>query len=576
VNLKAETLFLKNGKIYQGSIVSKVRSAIFFKDKKDGKIKRFRDRDVLRILYTNLYMGRQYIRLTNGKVVNAYKVGEDNEYITFRKDLSKPKEFKIHRSKILFMARNTPTELKGKADFHYVDISWQPPIGKILEYRIYVAEKNKNFDKKNYAISRNPSLRLGNLKSSRDYKIIVTAVGSDNKETLPSNMIFLTTKNKRPNKVPTIYYVMAERYKGEDGKKHIRAQIKWKHASDSDGSISKYTLFYRREKEQKYTARKIILKDGDMEKEPSSLIKKLKEDEKFFIIIESFDNRNLSSGKSSVYSFSTKNKRPHPPKISLKTIKKGGKKKKTYIYKLIWTKAKDEDGKVVQYQILENRGGNFKVVTKTSSHSYTFSSKTEKKVSDYSVRSVDNRGAISKDSLPNLMGWHISLETAFVLPLGDTFSVFHPGVMALVSVEHYGWPIWGLGIGLQTGYVHLFGKHPKYISYQMIPLLGQVKYTFDMENWTLGAFFAAGASFNMITYSDLSFIDHGGGIFTVFTLPDGLVFAIQPVIRTGIFVSYKFSETFKMKAGIAYMAVIEEGGAVHLLTASLIFDFKFF
>ena len=36
-NVIAETLFLKNGKIYQGSIVSKVKYAILFKDKKDGK-----------------------------------------------------------------------------------------------------------------------------------------------------------------------------------------------------------------------------------------------------------------------------------------------------------------------------------------------------------------------------------------------------------------------------------------------------------------------------------------------------------------------------------------------------------
>jgi hypothetical protein len=58
----------------------------------------------MRILYTELKMGKVYVQKRNGESIIAYIVNEDRNQFTLRLDLYKPQEFNIKRNDILFIA----------------------------------------------------------------------------------------------------------------------------------------------------------------------------------------------------------------------------------------------------------------------------------------------------------------------------------------------------------------------------------------------------------------------------------------------------------------------------------------
>ncbi|PKL17116.1 MAG: hypothetical protein CVV49_12960, partial [Spirochaetae bacterium HGW-Spirochaetae-5] len=79
----AEAVFLKDGSIIDGTIISDAASSVTLRlaDKKTKQIPRS---DIMRILYTELKMGKIYIQKRDGKGVVAYMVDEDRESYTFR------------------------------------------------------------------------------------------------------------------------------------------------------------------------------------------------------------------------------------------------------------------------------------------------------------------------------------------------------------------------------------------------------------------------------------------------------------------------------------------------------------
>jgi len=570
-DVRSEFLFLKNGEIIEGEIQYKVKGATFFKHK-DGRVKRYADRNILRLLYTKLYMGRQYIRLTNGKVISAYKVGENSEFIIFRKDINKPQEFKIKRSKILFMARKTPLELKGIADYTSIDIDWKPPMGTVKSYNIYVIERHKKYDKKPYAISKNTKITLKGLKSSRKYKIIVTSIDDREKESLPSNEIIIATKNYAPRSVPDIRYVFGEEYNVRRKGKRIRARVVFKAAPDVDGYITKYVVYYNKNGSNKFKKKKIIIfkKQSDVNnKKLFLIIDDMRDNQKFAVKIRAFDNRNAPSSMTSVYRFSTKNQMPNAPRLRVKIAL--SKAQKMWTYRVSWEKPMDPDGRVVRYNLYVKSAGVFKLKTTTDKLNYEFKETTQYKESDFTLRAIDNRGGISRKSYAmNLLGWHLSADLMTLVPLGTFFDAVHPGVGTLVSFTRNHWPLYGLNLSVETGFFYFFGKHEMFYNYMMIPLLAKVQYSFDIGSFTLGVSAAGGGSVSMVVYNRFS----GGGY--LYNVPDGINVAIQPMIMGGLSFTYSFDEFFSLGMAVNYGGVIESSGLVQFLTVAVRADFKVF
>lgn len=231
-NLHAEYIFLKDGSIIQGQILSENTSEITIlkTDKKTVTVKRS---DTMRVLYTEIYLGKIFIQLTNGKNIGCYMVDEDRETYTFRMELYSPEEFKYKREQVLFIARGNPTGLEGTADTTTADLKWFPPYQPAKNYRVYIKAQNE----KEYRFADETSskeIKLKGLSSNTKYTVRVTAVDSTGDESLPSNEFIFTTKNIPP---PAPVISKIEKLASGDFK------ISWKEAADSDGKTTGYRIF---------------------------------------------------------------------------------------------------------------------------------------------------------------------------------------------------------------------------------------------------------------------------------------------------------------------------------------------
>ena len=198
----------------------------------------------MRLLYTELYMGKVYVQKTDGKNIICYMVDEDRESYTFRKELYSPEEFKLKRDMVLFMARGNPTGLEGETDTHSVDLKWFPPYNPVKRYRIYKkGPEDKKFILADETGSK--SITLKDLKSNTKYQLHVTAVDDAGDESIPSNELTITTKNVAPDKpvITKVELLPAGGYR-----------IAWNPSTDPDGRMTGYKLYKRIDGENRVLA----------------------------------------------------------------------------------------------------------------------------------------------------------------------------------------------------------------------------------------------------------------------------------------------------------------------------------
>ncbi|MBN1495361.1 MAG: hypothetical protein JXA07_01240 [Spirochaetes bacterium] len=105
--LRAEHLFFKNGSIVECKILNETPEAFTVRVKGGMKKVYFRN-EIMRVLYTRLYLGRVYIFKTDGSVLAAHIVEEDQETYTVRTDINSPVEFTIQRADVSFVSREKP------------------------------------------------------------------------------------------------------------------------------------------------------------------------------------------------------------------------------------------------------------------------------------------------------------------------------------------------------------------------------------------------------------------------------------------------------------------------------------
>ncbi len=246
---RSEYVFLKDGAIIQGAIVAENTAKITLQ-KKDNKREVIpRDR-IMRILYTQLYMGKVYVQKTDGKGVACYMVDEDQETYTFRNEINSPKEFTLRREQVLFVARRNPSGLEGKADTDRIRLTWLPPYNQVSEYNIYLkGPKESGYRKVGSTGSKSYTVR--DMPSNTAFHIHVTAKAREGDESLPSNEITLTTKNIRPN--PPGEITVEKGAPGADGL--FQATLRWPAANDPDGRITGYTVYRMTDQGKKQEAK---------------------------------------------------------------------------------------------------------------------------------------------------------------------------------------------------------------------------------------------------------------------------------------------------------------------------------
>lgn len=236
----AEFIFLKDGSIIEGVITSDAADYLILqtKDKKERQIHRS---SIMRILYTRLSLGKVYVQKRDGKGIEVYMVDEDQESWTFREDLYRPVEFKLKRTEVLFMAEKNPSGLEGEAWTDKIELKWLPPYNKIKHYTVYmkISEKGKY---EPVASTENLDITVKKLKSNTTYWIMVTAVDTDDYESLPSNELKIKTKNILPGKPGEVLYTIDD--KGN-------RVLTWKAAVDPDGTITDYRVYSLQGDEQK-------------------------------------------------------------------------------------------------------------------------------------------------------------------------------------------------------------------------------------------------------------------------------------------------------------------------------------
>jgi hypothetical protein len=277
--VSAETIFLKDGIIIEGAVTGDAADAITVR-KKDKKVQVIPRSSILRVLYTELYMGKVYVQKIDGKGIICYVVDEDKDSYTFRNDLFKFEEFKLRRDQVLFMARGNPTGLEGEADFHKVELKWFAPYVQVKQYRIYIKDpQDKDFRLIDESGSKNTVIKK--LKSNTKYVFNVTAIDDSGDESLPSNQLTLTTKNMPPNE-PELNPVESNAAGGY--------RITWKDSVDSDGKLIGYKIYRKIDGKTEQLA--------DIKNNEYSLAKDTKFD---YIFVSAYDDLKAESEQSRVY-----------------------------------------------------------------------------------------------------------------------------------------------------------------------------------------------------------------------------------------------------------------------------------
>jgi len=231
VSSSAEFIFMKDGAIVEGKIISDSVEYIVLR-KKEGANLQINRRLILRTLFTNLNMSKLYVQNRNGSSFVAYLVDEDRDVYVFRKELYKPEEFSISRKNVLFMSEKNPSALKGEASSGSVELSWLPPYGQVKQNKIYI-KQNKDEEYKVAGTTKKNNIHITGLESQKTYFFIVRAVDDTGDETNPSNEIQIITKSSLPE-TPDI--------KAEKDDKDNWALI-WDETEDKDGKVEGYRIY---------------------------------------------------------------------------------------------------------------------------------------------------------------------------------------------------------------------------------------------------------------------------------------------------------------------------------------------
>jgi hypothetical protein len=360
----AEHLFLKDGSIINCKVIEETADQITIVTD-NGKNVVYTQDKVLRVLYAELNMEKIYVQLKNGKSMRVYMVDEDRKTYTFRNDITKPEEFIINRSEVMFITERNPSGLKGEPELYSISLSWYQSFDKMEKFNIYI----KNTQEVLFTLtgeSKETSYVLKNLKSNTKYIIRVTGVDSENLETGSSNEIEILTKNLPP--------FMPEKGSYEK-EKNGDYYLTWDKTEDSDGKVVNYIIY------RLWNKKNIKLAETT---ETELIIKGPLKFNKLYV--RAVDDMGAESQRRVLDEYIYK-----PPTVPGKALYE---KLEDGNYQLKWGKSK---GRIVKYIISKLYNNKKENIAETSATEILIEKPLD--FENLYVRAVDNRDAESPDAI---------------------------------------------------------------------------------------------------------------------------------------------------------------------------------
>jgi hypothetical protein len=94
----AQSVFLKDGSIVEGKIITE--NDVFLTIKTEKESKNIKRSEIIRTVYNNDFKTRVNVVLMDGRIIKGYVVEESKNYYVIRKYLDSTKELKLEKSKI--------------------------------------------------------------------------------------------------------------------------------------------------------------------------------------------------------------------------------------------------------------------------------------------------------------------------------------------------------------------------------------------------------------------------------------------------------------------------------------------
>lgn len=572
IRLSAEYVFLKDGTIIKCAVSNETPGSItVLTDEK--KAVTYRRGDIVRILYTNLHLGKQYIQKTDGAVVEAFIIDENQDDYTVRMELNSPKEFTIKRDTVLFITRKNPSGLQGRVARKYVDLSWNAPynpINPVKYYTVYIREKGGTYR----AAGRTGQLRyrVTGLLCNTEYSGMITATDKTNHESLPGNEVRMMTLKGMPTPPRTARVSTVT----SNGGRLCTAHLSWDTAVDPCGGvITGYGIYIKDDSAASNAADPVTGKRFPGYRFVGTTsgtayrIENLKDATRYNILITSLDNMKSESTSGLKIALTTKNIPPdYPyPVICRKTVSPGS---NDLTVKLSWNGSKDPDGSVKEYRVYKKGPGGADRIGASEGAEFEVRGLSPDEKHIFTVRTVDNRGGESADSYPAATGLLryliVTARPSFLLPLGNFSRLYKPGYGGLLSLSVENLFFERIVIGAETGYFHYAGRSDRSRETSIIPLYATASYRIPLNSW-FSIDPAVGFGGCYIRSRDM---------INTF-VPAELFFARRYRVRSGydllfsggITAAFAINKIALVQTGVTYIGIIESGGVMGSLAFSL-------
>jgi hypothetical protein len=197
----AEHVFLKDGKIVQGKITIDKKDSVTL-TLPDSTQKVIARADILRILYSDDFLTKSLVQLTNGENFEGFIVQEKRTELTIRKKLSEPVEQVIPKDQIQLTTKKRPSQLAARLITGGFTLKWSKPVGSLKKFVVYMKKEGEEYKAAGESVKPELQIRKG-IQEGTAYKFIVRLVDEDNYESPPSNEITPTSLKK--GEAPPVY-----------------------------------------------------------------------------------------------------------------------------------------------------------------------------------------------------------------------------------------------------------------------------------------------------------------------------------------------------------------------------------
>ncbi len=201
VTARAEHVFLKDGKIISGRVQAENKEAVTLV-LPEGDTRVVPRANILRTLYSEDFLSKSVIQLTNGENFEGFIVNESRKEFTIRKKLYDPDEQVIPKDQISFTARKRPSQLVARLIRGGFLLKWNKPLGSVKKFVVYMREGDEPYRAVAESYAPQAEVRRG-VKEGTAYEFQVRLVDNDNYESPPSNEVKATSLRK--GETPPVY-----------------------------------------------------------------------------------------------------------------------------------------------------------------------------------------------------------------------------------------------------------------------------------------------------------------------------------------------------------------------------------